>query len=579
MEIPILSFDKKYTTVKKIHKLFTSDKIDSNKIYQVLGTVDAVRRSGKKIIFVVLRSKNSIRNLQCTYVRRNDKDDYWDELDKKCSLGACFEICGKIIKLSTKQLYELVIDSFKCIGEIKSRDEYPFGGKNHLHLETLRTMPHLKCQTKVMSAIDLITSTAYRYFHKSMKTLKIKEIQPVILTSNECESGSHPFVATTLFSDSETGDFSNKISTIPQVGDSTNSIDTNTNSIDTNTNSIDTNTNSIDTNTNSIDTNTNSIDTNKDFFKKPVFLTVSSQLHGEAIAVMTKSSKYWMTKAFRAEKSSGLMHAAEFLMPEWEIITDKLEDNMMVAEYTIKNICQAVLKHHVFELEFLEEYRQKTIKRDYEDAIKKLDLSGEDFPSQKEKIEQIYKKKISQIPLIDRLKLYVSEPFVISTHEECIKRMLDDEKNGLVQFENLPCLDDDVSREHEHYITDVLYGGRPVFLRFFPKKVKAFYMPLIQTTNDEIERVNGYDLLMPYIGEIVGGSQRIDDEVDLCKRMDELNMNKDLLQWYIDIRKYGSVPHGGAGLGFGRLIMALTGMSSIRDTDQFPRAYGLEMRC
>lgn len=108
-------------------------------------------------------------------------------------------------------------------------------------------------------------------------------------------------------------------------------------------------------------------------------------------------------------------------------------------------------------------------------------------------------------------------------------------------------------------------------------------MPLIQQIDlveqENVERVNGYDLLMPYIGEVVGGSQRIDDEVELCKRMDELDIKKEPLQWYIDLRKYGSVPHGGAGLGFGRLIMALTGMTSIRDTDQFPRAYGLEMRC
>lgn len=552
----MLSFDKEYTTVKKIHKLYLSDTLDLDHIYKVMGTIDAVRSSGKKMTFVELRSKSSIRTLQCVYFRKGNgdqADEMYDELATKCSVGACFAMCGRIKKLDSAQLYELVIDHFKCFGEIKSRDEYPLGGVKSLHLETLRTIPHLKCQTKLMAAIDLITSTAYRYFHKSMHQFKIGEIQPVILTSNECESGSHPFVVTTLFSDPETGDFTTKLSNIPkaetgQVGklesDQIDDI---------------------------------KIDIQKDFFKKPVYLTVSAQLHGEAVAVTTKSSKYWMTKAFRAEKSTGPMHAAEFLMPEWEIITDKLEDNMMVAEQTIKTICQAVLAHHQYELDFLEKYRQKQIQRDYEDSMKKLDPESTSYDLQKQSIESTYLKKKSQLPLVDRLQKYVIEPFAVSTHAECIRRMLDDERNGLVKFDKSPSLDDDISREHEHYITDVMYEHRPVFLRFFPKKVKAFYMPLVQS--DDVERVNGFDLLLPYIGEVVGGSQRIDSEVELCDRMDELGMDKSQLQWYIDIRKYGSVPHGGAGLGFGRLIMALTGMSSIRDTDQFPRAYGLEMRC
>lgn len=141
-----------------------------------------------------------------------------------------------------------------------------------------------------------------------------------------------------------------------------------------------------------------------------------------------------MTKAFRAEKSSGPMHAADFLMPEWEIISDKLEDNMKVAEFTIKNICEAVLEKHAYELDFLDQYRKETNKREYEEAIKKINKS-EDYEKWKEKIDQNYKKKLSQPSLIERLKLYVTQPFIISTHEESIKRMLEDEKNGLVKFE------------------------------------------------------------------------------------------------------------------------------------------------
>jgi asparaginyl-tRNA synthetase len=541
MEDFSISFDSQYITVKKIFKLFQSEKLDYDTEYEVLGTVDSVRFANKNTLaFVDLRTKDSIRSLQCTR-ERTDEDTKLDDLWSKCSRGSCFSFKGKIVKLDTAQLFEMKVSSYKCFGDVRDKDTYPLGGKGKINVESLRKIPHLKCQTKLMSAIDIITSTALRTFHKSMHKMKIDEIQPVLLTGNECEASTHPFVVTTLFSDKQTGDSTIKLNNIPT----------------TSTGSF---------------FNSNEIDTGEDFFGKFVYLTVSAQLHGEAIAVTTKSSKYWMTKAFRAEPSAGLMHAAEFLMPEWEIISDKLEDNMKVAEQCIKSICYTVLKKHGYELEFLEQYRLSTIEADYKEQLQRA--KGKD---QKEKIKLAYDKKKSQLPLIDRLVLYVKEPFVISTHEECVTRMLDDSSRGLVKFDKLPAYDDDISREHEHYITDVIYKGKPVFVRFFPKKVKAFYMPIVSSETGD--RVDGFDLLMPYIGEVVGGSMRVSDEKDLIDRMDELKMNKESLQWYIDLRKYGSVPHGGAGLGFSRLIMALTGMSSIRDTDQFPRAYGLELRC
>lgn len=539
-----ISFDKKYVTVKKIHKLIKHNLLDHNKEYEIIGIVDSIRFASKNsIAFVDIRTKNSIRMIQCI-CDKTIIDVDWDELWEKCSKGSCFTFRGKIAKLDTLQLYEMNVSAYRCLGEINNKELYPLGGKGKVNIESLRKIPHLKCQTKLMSAIDIITSTALRCFHKIMHKMKIREIQPVLLTSNECESGSNPFVVTTLFSDKNTGDISNKLSIIP--------------------------------------TKDGLIDNSKDFFNKSVFLTVSAQLHGETIAVTTKSSKYFMTKAFRAEPSAGLMHAAEFLMPEWEIITDKLEDNMKVAEQSIKYICLMVLKKHKYELKFLEKYRLSQLTGDYTEQLnllksKKKKMKNEDYEEKERKINADYQKKLSQLPLIDRLKLYIDEPFVITTHEECIKRMLNDVESGLVKFDKLPSYDDDISREHEHYITDVIYSGKPVFVKFFPKKVKAFYMPIIKSETGD--RVNNYDLLIPYIGEVVGGSQRIDNEQELICRMDELKMNKESLQWHIDIRKYGSVPHGGAGLGFSRLIMMLTGITSIRDTDQFPRAFGLEFKC
>jgi len=159
--------------------------------------------------------------------------------------------------------------------------------------------------------------------------------------------------------------------------------------------------------------------------------------------------------------------------------------------------------------------------------------------------------------------------------------MLRDVEAGKVIFEEMPGYDKDFSREHEHYITDVLYEDKPVFARYFPKSVKScFYMPTKPEEYEEdepkIEHVDCYDLLMPGLGEVVGASQRIHDYDEMIKLMDELKMKKEPLQWYLDLRKYGSVPHGGGGLGMGRLMMLVTGFLSIRDLEEFPRAYGLE---
>lgn len=151
--------------------------------------------------------------------------------------------------------------------------------------------------------------------------------------------------------------------------------------------------------------------------------------------------------------------------------------------------------------------------------------------------------------------------------------------SGKAKFDAIPGYGDDLTRQHEYYITEQLFGGRPTFVRFFPKKIKAFYMPVIkedtEASRSGIEHVNGYDLLFPFVGEVVGGSQRIDNEAELRGRMTELGMSLTELQWYIDLRRDASLPHGGAGLGFGRAMIVLTGIHNIKDMQEFPRACGL----
>jgi asparaginyl-tRNA synthetase len=287
------------------------------------------------------------------------------------------------------------------------------------------------------------------------------------------------------------------------------------------------------------------VDFSNDFFKKQCYLTVSSQLHLEA-ACMSMCSDVWCpTIAFRGEPSTGPRHLASFEMIEKEEWCSTLNDNMTGTEELIKHCYKRILEKNRLDLEF---------------------------------IEKTYSEKKDVIATLEK---YVNNAFIISTHEECVRKMLKDVENGTVKFEELPTYDGDLAKEHERYITEVLYSGLPVFVRYFPKKVKAFYMPVIDEGAD-IEHVDGYDLIFPVVGEVVGGSQRETDYDKLKLRMIENDISTDKLSFYLDLRKYGTAPHGGMGLGQGRLMLTcLYGSGTedgklpfnIKDTIPFPRSY------
>lgn len=275
-------------------------------------------------------------------------------------------------------------------------------------------------------------------------------------------------------------------------------------------------------------TKTDEIDFNKDFFGKKVFLTVSAQLHLETYACAL-SNVYTMTRAFRGEPSSTPRHLAELNMLEWETCFTTLEDNIDYAETFIKHCIGYLMENCPEEMKFFD--------------------------------------KQVRPGLINELKKLYDEPFVKTTHEEAVKVLKQHVEEKKVVFINEPKYDEDLSNEHEKYLVDKVYNG-PCVVRYYPQKVKAFYMPVISDTG--IKRVNCYDLLTR-IGELVGGSQRISDYDELVGRMDELKMDKKKLDWYLDLRRYGSVPHGGAGIGFERLVMLMTGIDNIRDTIPFYR--------
>lgn len=265
------------------------------------------------------------------------------------------------------------------------------------------------------------------------------------------------------------------------------------------------------------------IDSSEDFFSKATNLTVSGQLNVETFC-MAFRNVYTFGPTFRAENSNTARHAAEFWMIEPEIAFAELSDNMELAEGMVKYIINYLLENAPEEMEFFNKFIDNT--------------------------------------LLERLNNVVNSDFGIVTYTEAVDILI---KSG-VKFEYPVEWGTDLQTEHERYLTEQVFK-KPVFVTNYPKEIKAFYMRM----NDDNKTVAAMDLLVPGVGEIIGGSQR-EERLDLLEnKMDELGLNKEDYWWYLDIRKYGGVKHAGYGLGFERIIMYVTGMSNIRDVVPFPR--------
>lgn len=265
------------------------------------------------------------------------------------------------------------------------------------------------------------------------------------------------------------------------------------------------------------------VDFSKDFFGKSAHLTVSGQLNAETFA-QSFCNVYTFGPTFRAENSNTVKHAAEFWMIEPEICFADLADDMDLAEDMIKYIFQYVLDNCPEEMEFF--------------------------------------NKFIDTGLLERLNHVINSDFARVSYTDAVKEL---EKHN-DEFEVKVSWGIDLQTEHERYICEKIYK-KPVFLTDYPKDIKAFYMKL----NPDKKTVAATDLLVPGIGEIIGGSQREENYEVLRARMEELDMPLDNYDWYLDLRKYGSCVHSGFGLGFERAIMYLTGMQNIRDVIPFPR--------
>lgn len=263
----------------------------------------------------------------------------------------------------------------------------------------------------------------------------------------------------------------------------------------------------------------------KDFYGKTTGLTVSGQLEAETFATAFKKT-YTFGPTFRAENSNTKVHASEFWMIEPEISFCDLEGDMDIMEDMLKYVVSYVLENAEDEMKFLDQFVEKG--------------------------------------LIDKLTRLVNSKFTRIDHKDVITIL----KNADVKWEFEPEYGEDIAKEHEKYITEYFNG--PVFIKNWPKDIKAFYMK----QNEDGETVAAVDLEVPGAGELMGGSQREESYEKLVKRMDELGMNKEELSWYLDLRKYGTCIHSGFGMGFERLLIYITGIDNIRDVIPYPRTPG-----
>lgn len=264
------------------------------------------------------------------------------------------------------------------------------------------------------------------------------------------------------------------------------------------------------------------VDFTKDLFGKQAFITGSGQLQGETFA-MAFGDIYTFGPTFRTENSNTKIHGNEFWMIEPEMAFCDLEGLMDIEEEMLKYVIKYILEHCEEEINFCDQFVEKGLKQ---------------------KIQNILKSN-----------------FVRITHKEVIDILLQAKQ----EWEFKPSYDDDIAKEHEKYITE--YFGGPVFIKDWPKDIKAYYMKV----NPDNKTVAAVDLVVPQAGELMGGSQREENLDVLLKRMKEMNVDSSGIEWYLDTRRYGGCVHSGFGMGFERLIMYVTGVDNIRDVIPFPR--------
>ena len=440
---------------------------------KVNGWVRTMRES-KAFAFVELNDGSYFKNLQI--ILEADKLENYRDVTKAIGVGAAIEAEGTLVLTpENKQPFELKAEKVTVVGE--SPSDYPLQKKRHT-LEYLRTIQHLRPRANLFQCAFRVRSVAAQAIHRFFHDKGYLYVHTPLITGSDCEGAGEMFRVSTLDPDALPLDEHGKT------------------------------------------------DFSKDFFGKPVSLTVSGQLNAEIFA-MAFRNVYTFGPTFRAEASYTPRHAAEFWMIEPEIAFADLAIDMDLQEEMVKYIISATLEECPEEMKFLNQFVDKG--------------------------------------LIERLEFVRDAEFVRCSYTDAIQIL----KDSGEKFEYPVAWGEDLQTEHERYLTEKHFG-KPVFVTDWPKEIKAFYMRM----NEDGKTVAAADLLVPAVGELCGGSQR-EERYDVLKaRIEELGMNPDDYWWYLELRKYGTAEHAGFGMGFERMIMYLTGIANIRDVLPFPRTTG-----
>ncbi|KAG0470506.1 hypothetical protein HPP92_017206 [Vanilla planifolia] len=508
------------------------------------GWVKTGREQGKgSFAFLELNDGSCLANLQVIV------EAAVHPLTQLIPTGTCVLVEGVLKKPpeGAKQSVELSVDKVLEVGVVDAA-KYPLP-KTKLTLEFLRDFVHFRARTNTISAVARIRDELAYATHTFFRENGFRYVHTPIITTSDCEGAGEMFQVTTLFSDAEKTEQELKKNPPPseseieaakflvkEKGERVSILKQSKASKEEVTAAVSELTKAKETVTRleerfnmigGIARKDGKIDYARDFFGRQAFLTVSGQLQVETYACAL-GNVYTFGPTFRAEHSHTSRHLAEFWMVEPEIAFANLEDDMNYAESYVKFLCQWLLDHCLEDMEFM---------------VKFIDKEA-----------------------IERLKLVSSKPFERISYTKAIG-ILENVKDK--KFENKVEWGVDLASEHERYLTETVFK-KPVIVYNYPKGIKAFYMKL----NDDGKTVAAMDVLVPRVGELIGGSQREERLDVLIRRILEAGLPLEPYEWYLDLRRFGTVKHSGFGLGFERMILFATGIDNIRDVIPFPRFPG-----
>jgi asparaginyl-tRNA synthetase len=469
-------------TIKQILSNDIEDII--NKEYTINGWVQSLRTSNIQFAFCLIKDGSNTKGIQIIVTEEFMNIDKIYIFIKNVKIGCSIKCFGKLVVSPAKgQKVELQLYDYLIYGNVE--DGYLLS-KNRINMDILRNYSHLRTRTNTFSSIFRIRSKLMMIIHEFYQNLGFLNLDPNIITINECEGGAGVFQVT-----------EHDISNISNLN-----------------------------------YRENKYNWKNDHFNKPAYLTVSSQLQLEALACGL-GNVYTTNKSFRSEHSNTSKHVSEFTHLEIEMVfntfDELIENAIHLLKYTITNILNSCIE----DIEVLNKFISKGII---------------------EKLNHIISNDIHKITYHNAIELINKDLnyFVKKNRKEKVMEKLQ--------------IGDDLGSIHENYLTEKFNSC--VIVTHWPISIKSFYMKQCDDGTCE-----SFDLLVPGIGELIGASQREDNYDKLLNMMEQKGINKDDLSFYLDLRKYGSCPHGGFGLGFDRLLMLITGIQNIKDVIPFPVHY------